>query len=863
MVFQNRWLVWVTLIGVSIGLLAEVAQAAPQRSLGRPGGDRNAEKSDNAEKKKDDIKPYDEVVTEDAVTHRGLFVAHQIEDKLFYEIPVDQLNKDMLWVVQIGKTQAGFSYAGMPVRDRVVRWEMRGKHVLLRDVKYSIRASDSEQTSIKSAVESTNLAPIIKSFPVKAWGTDKKPVIDVTSLFTTDVSEFSAARSLNAQSMDAGRSFFEEIKTFPENVDVKVLATYKISTGNSSSAQSSPRRRPQRSETRRDPSQSAVTVVLHHSMKKLPDRPMASREYDERVGFFTVGFQDYAEDENHEVESVRYITRWRLEKKDPKADVSEPVEPIVFYVGRGVPEKWKPFVKQGIEMWQPAFEAAGFKNAIIGKLAPSEKEDPSWDAEDARISTIRWLPSTIENAFGPHIHDPRTGEILEADVRIYHNVLKLCRDWYFVQASACDERAQKLPMPDDLVGELLAYVVAHEVGHSIGFPHNMKASSAFTIENLRDADFTAKWGTEASIMDYGRFNYVAQPGDNAALIPKIGPYDFFSVEWGYRQFESTDAEEKGLKQLVDKQKDNPLYRFGNADPSEDPTRQTEDLGSDSLLATELGLKNIDRIAEYLVSACCQEGEDYSLLENMYEQLLRQRTRELSHVTGIVGGFEKINLFYGDADQRFHPIDAERQQSAVKFLIDHTFLTNEKLVNPEITMRLEADGAADRILQSQRSILRSLINTDRVERMAEHIHRSDAGSQDDQFYEPIELLEDLRQGIWSELESKSPEIDLYRRNLQRAHIDLLAERVKDKSDKSDLPALARAQLKLIRDVARSRTQPDIVGYTSTANGEKAILVSTITQAHLAQVIADIEAALDPQVHSTTAASAVGGGASPRR
>ena len=370
-----------------------------------------------------------------------------------------------------------------------------------------------------------------------------------------------------------------------------------------------------------------------------------------------------------------------MEKKDPGAEVSEPVQPIIFYVGREVPDKWKEYVRKGIEAWQPAFEKAGFKNAILGKLAPSIHEDPNWDAEDARISSVRWLPSTTENAFGPHVHDPRTGEILEADVRLYHNVMKLARDWYFVQASPNDERAQKLPLPDELMGELLTYIVAHEVGHSLGFPHNMKASSAYTVENLRSPEFTKTNGTEASIMDYGRFNYVAQPGDGATLIPIVGPYDYFAVDWGYRQYANKDEETKGLADLVAKQKSDPLLRFGDADPGEDPTRQSEDLGADSIEATRLGLQNIDRVAAYLVAACCKPGEDYDLLSNMYDQLLSQRNRELGHVTGVVGGFEQINLFFGDADQIYQPISAERQKEAVAFLLQKAFQTPAKLIDP--------------------------------------------------------------------------------------------------------------------------------------------------------------------------------------
>ena len=478
-------------------------------------------------------------------------------------------------------------------------------------------------------------------------------------------------------------------------------------------------------------------------------------------------------------------------------------------------------------MWQPAFEEAGFKNAIIGKLAPSANEDPDWDPEDSRISTIRWLPSMTENAFGPHVHDPRTGEILEADVRIYHNVMKLARDWYFVQASPNDPRAQKLPMPDELIGELLAYIVAHEVGHSIGFPHNMKASSHYTVDELRSAEFTKKYGTEASIMDYGRFNYVAQPGDGATLIPVVGPYDFFAVKWGYGQYVSAEKEKEGQAALVAEQKENPVLRFGNADPSEDPTRQTEDLGSDSLAATVLGMKNIDRVADYLVEACARKGEDYELLNNMYSQLLSQRTRELMHVTAIVGGYEEINLFYGDADQIYYPIAAGRQKEAVQFLIQQTFKTNPKLISPQITLRLETSGAADRILSSQRSILSSLMRTSRLDRMAEQVQRVADSEGEETVYRPEQLLNDLTHGIWSELKAEEVSVDLYRRNLQRTHVEMLADKVEQSSAASDVPGLCMVQLKKILRMLNKKPGSDAV-----------------TQAHLAELTQAIKIVLDP-------------------
>jgi hypothetical protein len=773
-----------------------VAQNGPARAQDKPPEDKKAEEKPAVEKKmprrpapsNSKIKPFDEVITAEAKTDPGLFLVHRIEDKIFYEIPVDALGKEMLWVTQIEKTGTGSGYGGSPVGDRVVRWEQRGDDILLREVKYGIRADTKDP--IKNAVQSSSVEPIIAVLGVKAYGKDKAPVIEVTELFTGDLPEFSAARQLGASGADPRKTFIEQVKSFPENIEAKVTLTYRRNPGGLSFGPT-PEPAPRRAAGGGGAA-GAVTVLVHHSMVKLPEDPMKPRKFDDRVGFFTERFLDYGDVRNHQVEDVRYITRWRLEKKDPSAELSEPKKPIVYYIGREVPDKWRPAIKKGIEAWQAAFEKAGFKKAIIAKDAPSLREDPDWDAEDARYSTIRWLPATIENAMGPHVHDPRTGEILEADILMYHNILKLTRDWYFVQASPNDPRAQQLPMPDDLISDLLTYVVSHEVGHTLGFPHNMKASSSFSVAQLREAKFTAENGTEASIMDYGRFNYVAQPGDNARLIPLIGPYDRFAVEWGYKPFPeaSTYAAEKAkLDEIVARQVKDPTFRFG--DPSgADPTAQTEDLSSDAVAATELGLKNIDRVASFLVKATVKKGEDYELLQNMYTELVGQRNRELSHVANLVAGSVQTNLWFGDADGRYAPIPGDRQKQAVAFLNANAFHVPASLTDPAILTKLEGEGAADRFLQAEASLLRNLLGESRVKRLAEQ------ASRDPKAYSPTALLTDLREGIWSELKAESIDVDLHRRNLQRTHLELLTAEVEKSVPSSDLPALTRAELKTL-------------------------------------------------------------------
>jgi hypothetical protein len=760
--------------------------------------------------KKSKIKPYDEVITDEAISDVGLFRTHRVKDKLYFEIPPSALNAEMVWVAQIEQTTAGNSYAGMPINDWVVRWEHVGDRVLLRKVIYDIRADTDDP--IAKAVTASNIAPIIRSFDVNAYGTDKAPVIDVTELFTKDVPEFSARRSLNAGSMDSKRSFVESSKSFPTNVETRITATY--APGKRPTIPGAPRR-----PGADIPSSSGMTAVLHHSMVLLPDVPMKPRVWDPRVGFFTVRFIDFANNKNHEAENVRYIARWRLEKKNPKKKMSEPVKPIVFYVGAGTPEKWKSYVKAGIDMWQSAFEAAGFKNAIVGMYPPDPSVDPDWDPEDARISTIRWLPSPIENAFGPHVSDPRSGEILEADVRMYHNVQKLLRDWYFVQAAASDPRVQNLPMPDEVMGELIQFVVAHEVGHSLGFPHNMKASSSYTVAQLRDPVWTKENGTAPSIMDYARFNYVAQPGDGAALMPGIGAYDRFAAEWGYREFSDDEAEEAGLAALLAKQVDEPMFRFGNPNPAVDSTQQTEDLGSDAVAATELGLKNLERIAAMLVDATTNEGDDYDMLTNMYGELLGQWMREMGHVANVVGGVRQDNLYYGDADQRFTPNDAAYQRRAVEFLLKNAMTTPQLFLDDDIVMRVTGQGVAAQLQAAHSRLLRQLVSSARINRMTEH---SQTG---DDVYTPLNLLDDLRGGLFAEV-AAGEAVDFYRRNVQRSYVDRLGSFLVKPSAGSDLPALARAELITIAKMAATAASTD-----------------TMTQAHLMDLSARAENWLD--------------------
>jgi hypothetical protein len=821
-------------IVISVFLLAPRSGAtnAPQDPPTPPAGGTGQERPGRPEQSTEP-KPYDRVITKDAKSDEGIFAIHTIKDKVYYEIPKSELGKEFLWVSQIAKTTLGVGYGGQAAGNRVVKWERKGNRILLRNVAYDVVADP--KLPVSRAVQAANNDTIIMAFNIEAIGKDDSAVIDVSRLFTTEVTEFSARTRLRARGFDASRSFIEKTKSFPTNIEVEVSQTYTSPPdvtpgGGGGGPQPQPAPNPFAQGMRAGTN---ATVVMHYSMVKLPEKPMMPRLFDDRVGYFSISKYDYGIDEHRAAERT-YITRWRLEKKDPNAELSEPVKPIVYYVDPATPTKWVSWIKKGIEDWQPAFEAAGFKNAIIAKEAPSKSEDPNWDPEDARYSVIRYLPSTIMNASGPHVHDPRTGEILESDIQYYHNVMNLARNWYFLQVGPLDARAKKLPLPDDLMGRLVEYVIAHEVGHTLGFQHNMKASATYPAEKVRDPQWLKTMGHTPTLMDYSRFNYVAQPEDNIPvedLIPKIGPYDKWATMWGYKPIPGANTPEEEKKTLDDwakGQDSKPYLRFSTAAArGSDPGENTEAVGdADAITSTTLGIKNLKRVADMLLPATTQTGEPYEDLQELYNGMLGQWALELNHVTGIVGGFNSQQKHAGQDGVRFVIVPKERQAAAVRFLNENAFATPTWAVKPEILRRIEPSGVLARVNGVQERILNSLLSNARFDRLVEQEALDGAAA-----YKPAELLSDMRRGIWSELEGGPVRIDVYRRNLQNSYIDLLSNKLNVRpSVTDDYRALIKLEL---RDLSTA-----IAAAMPRATDRQ-------TRAHLADARDQIAKALDPR------------------
>ncbi|HEX2722018.1 MAG TPA: zinc-dependent metalloprotease, partial [Gemmatimonadaceae bacterium] len=512
----------------------------------------------------------------------------------------------------------------------------------------------------------------------------------------------------------------------------------------------------------------------------LPLRPMMPRLSDKRVGFFEVRQTDFGTTQHRSV-SRSYITRWRLEKKFPDSALSDPVKPIVYYIDPATPSQWVPWIKKGVEDWQPAFEAAGFRRAIVAIDAPSRTDNPDWSPEDVRNTVVRWLPSTVENADAPHVHDPRSGEILNGSIRMHHNVLNLLRNWYVTQVAPLDSRAQRLPLPDSLMGRLIEYIVAHEVGHTLGLQHNMKASSTYPADSIRSITWLRRMGHTPTLMDYSRFNYVAQPEDSIPpeyLIPRVGPYDKFATRWGYspiRGAYTPDDEKPTLNSWARQQDSVPWFRFSTYGSREiDPGDEAEAVGdADAIKSTALGLRNISRTMPILMSAALRDGEDNSELIELHDRLLEQWNSEMEHVVNVIGGSYSREKYGGQAGPRFVPVPADRQRAALRFLTKNAFRTPGYLIDPSMLRRIEPEGTLRRISSAQGRILSGLLDADRLNRLAEYEALA-RGHTD--VYPLGQMLGDIRRAVWSELPSREVRIDPFRRALQRSWLGLADSRL---------------------------------------------------------------------------------------
>ncbi|MCY7310247.1 MAG: zinc-dependent metalloprotease [Chitinophagaceae bacterium] len=765
-------------------------------------------------------KPYKEVITSKAVSDGGLFWVHKLEDKYFFEIPDSLFNREILVVNRISKASAGmrtggfFGYGGDQIGQGVIRFEKGPNNkVFLRTISYAEYAKDSTSPMF-SAVNNSNIQPIAASFDIKSLGKDSTgAVIDITDYISgdNDVLHFSSSlkSTLRLAALQADKSYVVSVKSFPINVEIKAIKTYMrmaappTSQGGGGGGGGS--------------AAGNMTMELNSSLVLLPKVPMQARYFDQRVGYFAVGYTDFDADPQG-VKNISMVKRWRLEPKDgdmekyKRGELVEPKKPIIFYIDPATPKKWVPYLMQGVDDWKSAYEKAGFKNAIMAKMAPTKAQDSTWSLEDARNSAIVYKPSDIPNASGPSISDPRSGEIMESHINWYHNVMSLVRDWYFVQTAAVDPAARKMNFDDELMGQLIRFVSSHEVGHTLGLRHNYGSSSSVPVENLRNKAWVEANGHTPSIMDYARFNYVAQPEDNVGqkgLFPRIGDYDNWAIEWGYKlfpEYKDADAEKTHLNNWVmEKLKDKRLW-FGTEQNPDDPRSQSEQVGDDAMKGSMYGIKNLQRIVPNLAQWTKEPNEGYSNLNQLYGQVTGQFGRYIGHVVKYVGGIMETPKMVEESGAIYEIVAEAKQKEAVDFINKQLFATPTWLLNQDIFAKTGISGLTT-IGNLQDNALNRLLGSRTLNKLIDA-----EAALGNNAYQIIELLNDVKKGVWGELAARKP-IDIYRRNLQKSYITTLNNLISSSgqttsvgtftvtvsggNDKSDVKSVVRAHLTALR------------------------------------------------------------------
>lgn len=784
------------------------------------------------------VKKYSEIITKEAKTSYGFFSVHKVKDKYYFEIPDSIMGRDILVVNRISKAPVNrykslVGYPGDQIGENVIKFEKGPNNkIFIRNISYMEQAKDT--LGMYLSVKNSNMQPIVAAFPIQTQKKDsvsknQNTVIDITDFINGDNNIFFfntyMKKGRGIGNYFADRSYIDTIKAFPINIEIKTTKTY---------AQAPPMGFPPQSAATfpNDP----MTYELNSSLVLLPKEPMKPRLFDPRVAYFAVRYTDF--DSNPQgIEYKSNITRWRLEPKEEdlqkylNGELVEPKKPIVFYIDPATPKKWVPYLMAGVNDWQEAFKKAGFKNAIIGLEAP---KDSTWSLEDARHSAIVYKPSDIPNASGPHVHDPRSGEIIETHINWYHNVMSLLRNWYLIQAGNVDKRAQKMQFDDELMGQLIRFVSSHEVGHTLGLRHNFGSSATVPVENLRDKEWVEANGHTPSIMDYARFNYVAQPEDNISekgLFPRIGIYDEWSIEWGYRylpQFATAEDEVPfSNKTIIEKLQSDKRYTFGTETDPDDPRNQSEDLGDNAMLASSYGIKNLKRIIPQIFDWTQEPNKGYENARTIYNEVVNQYSRYMGHVSKNVAGIYRTPVTREENKNALEFVPKATQKEAMLFLSDQLFATPEWLIDKALIGKALIDPVSS-IGSAQKRVIDRLISKNTIDKMLR-----DEAYNGTTAYTANDMFTDLKKGIWGEL-TNGKNIDIYRRNLQKNYVNALIKITDDKTlqtnpfaSASDAMAIARTQLTDLRQSLRNAIASS----------------SGIKRSHLQDLSAQIEKALN--------------------
>jgi hypothetical protein len=798
-------------------------------------------------------KPYKEVITEKAKSSKGLFTVHKVDDRYFFEISPKMFGRDILVVNRVSKssteTPKTFSgYAGDQIGENVIRFEKGPNNkVYLKNISYNVYP-DSSKPMYRNVMNS-NVQPIAMAFDVKAIASDslgKGTVIDITDNITPDNDIFGfaafAKSSFAVGSFQADKSYVISVTPYPTNIEIKTLKTFSKSAGSGGAP-----------NPFAPPAGGTVTLEMNSSLVVLPEVPMQPRYSDNRVGYFGNRYTDF--DANPQgVKNIDVIARWRLEpkaedmEKYKRGELVEPKKPIVFYIDPTTPKEWIPYLKLGVDDWKIAFERAGFKNAIMAKDAPTKAQDSTWTLDDARNSAIVYKPSPVENASGPSVTDPRTGEILESHINWYHNVMRLLHDWYFIQAAAVDPEARKMTFSTELMGQLIRFVSSHEVGHTLGLPHNFGSSAGVPVEKLRDKAWVEANGHTPSIMDYARFNYVAQPEDKISqvgLFPRIGEYDKWSIEWGYRMIpdaKSAEDEVATLDKWIEAKANDKRYYFGRQGQPDDPRDQSECIGDNAMVASTYGIKNLQRIVPNLTKWTEEANEDYDGMARMYSEVVSQYRRYIGHVGYNFGGVYETLKKRSQDGSVYEFVSKATQKEAMEFMNKQVFTTPTWLMNKEVMQKTNTNVAAI-ILSAQEGALSRALSTTTLTKLV-----NAEAALGKEAYTPNDILNDLKANIFTELISKKP-IDVYRRNLQKAYVERLIGIINPAPLPGGILSFSFGPQAPTVDVKKSDVMSYLKGHAkelkSLIDGAAAVIADKNSKYHLQDISDRIKKALDPK------------------